>query len=332
MRFFVRGVPRQGWRLSENSTCSCEKDGLRRFVDPLDANGSINKQTLNARGPAGATTHIPFLFHSFSSSTMKAARNPRAIDVSFELNGPPRNIRHEKSIMYQGLQKQRDGNSGCMGWRSMSSVKGSELVFHESKDSELIFEESTEANINAHAAENWENCDFRNFPALESSFFENCAQPSDLRMRKKRFLKEKRSHHTVESKIFRTDSFIPEPRGRRYDFGFTNAAIQPPPLEPGARPQGGFDIDIKLDSSNADTDEASSDIIERHSFVQNLSAVISETSNINQNAGESNFETMDNSLSHSEDDLFDLENESLWDPYNIEGSESLFSASSDSST
>lgn len=95
-----------------------------------------------------------------------------------------------------------------------------------------------------------EDFDFQNFPALTSSHYQDYERPVQLQVKK-------RVPWQIKSKLFNkdtelTEESIPKCRGRAYDFGLGGTlSIPPPPLEEGARPQGGFDTNICMDQYEA---------------------------------------------------------------------------------
>ncbi|KAI5077670.1 hypothetical protein GOP47_0007494 [Adiantum capillus-veneris] len=230
-----------------------------------------------------------------------------------------------------GHKRNRVGLSWT-GWRPFSSI--------DDFQSAVLSMDRTEAETEHTSAENVEDFDFTNFPALKSSFFENYERPNEMLVPKKRVNWQTKVKSFGADKKLTLDS-IPKPRGRTYDFGLGSSAAKPPPLEAGARPQGGFDINISFNKQEVGTCE-SSVLPQRQSclpskiFVTNklsesqMSSHVSEVQD-SQMIDDRDFQIHENrDFQTTEESVLDHEQDLLWDPYNV-GDEQLKSISKETS-
>lgn len=146
-------------------------------------------------------------------------------------------------------QRRRDllwiGRRTFFSAETYKSVSNHKSGSQESPASRLAATDETDDETNASSSESDEDFDFRNFPALTSSFYEGYERPIEMQPKKSMALQASRKLFNTDSKL--TLESIPQPKGRTYDFGLGDMFSKPPPLEAGARPQGRFDIDISLD-------------------------------------------------------------------------------------
>ncbi|MCO5557776.1 hypothetical protein L7F22_011347 [Adiantum nelumboides] len=203
-------------------------------------------------------------------------------------------------------------------WMSFSSLTD----FQNSVSSSPVGQVGDETdNVSAKDSEDF---DFTNFPALRSSFFENYEPPSEMLVRRKRVLWQTKTTSSATDKKLTVDS-IPKPRGRTYDFGLETLEAKPPPLEAGARPQGGFDIDISF--SEQEVDNCDSSLLQRQSCLPSKiteSIKLSESrkdfplikDQNSQMIEDRDFQLIEeDTFQCTEDRILDHEQDLLWDPY-----------------
>ncbi|MCO5581307.1 hypothetical protein L7F22_035186 [Adiantum nelumboides] len=226
----------------------------------------------------------------------------------------------EMNMFGDNLCKRRKSHSWTR-WRSFSSLTDFQSLVSSSPMGQVGGE------IDNVSAKDSEDFDFTNFPALTSSFFENYEPPSEMLVRRKRVVWQTKATSSAADKKLTVDS-IPKPRGRTYDFGLETLEAKPPPLEAGARPQGGFDIDISF--SEQEVDNCDNSELQRQSCLPSKITEfikLSESQKDFQIIKDQNSQmtedrdfqlTEENNFQCIEDRILDHEQDLLWDPYNDE--------------